>query len=45
MYGKGTVVRIRLLKIEATTNQAFCAIVCNSYEDPLYLYMHLLIYQ
>lgn len=45
MYGKGTAARVGLLKIKATTNQACCAMICNSYEDSLYLYMHLLIYQ
>ena len=45
MYGKGTAARVGLLKIEATTNQACCAMICDTDEESLYLYMHLLFYQ
>jgi type I restriction enzyme S subunit len=42
LYGKGTAGRISLLKIEATTNQACCAMICESYEKAIYLYLFLL---
>lgn len=45
LYGKGTAARIGLLKIEATTNQACCAMICNDFNKTLYLYLFLLFNQ
>ncbi len=45
LYGKGTAARIGLLKIEATTNQACCAMICNDFNKTMYLYLFLLVNQ
>lgn len=45
LYGKGTAARIGLLKIEATTNQACCAMICNDFNKTLFLYLFLLFNQ
>jgi len=45
LYGKGTAARIGLLKIEATTNQACCAMICNDLNKTLFLYLFLLFNQ
>ena len=45
LYGKGTAARIGLLKIEATTNQACCAMICNDFNKTLLLYLYLLFNQ
>lgn len=42
LYGKGTAARVGLLKTEATTNQACCAMICESYIKSVYLYLFLL---
>ena len=42
LYGKGTAVRIGLLKLEATTNQVCCAMICNDFNKTLFLYLFLL---
>ena len=45
LYGKGTAARIGLLKFEATTNQACCAMICNDFNKTLFLYLFLLFNQ
>ena len=45
LYGKGTAARIGLLKLEATTNQACCAMICNDFNKTLFLYLFLLFNQ
>ena len=45
LYGKGTAARIGLLKLEATTNQACCAMICNDFNKTLFLYLFLLFHQ
>ena len=45
LYGKGTAARIGLLKHEATTNQACCAMICNDFNKTLFLYLFLLFNQ
>lgn len=45
LYGKGTAGRVGLLKFEATTNQACCAMICNNPNKAIYLYLYLLINQ
>ena len=45
LYGKGTAARIGLLKLEATTNQACCAMICNDFNKTSYLYLFLLFNQ
>ena len=45
LYGKGTATRIGLLKLEATTNQACCAMICDDLNKTLYLYLFLLFNQ
>lgn len=41
MYG-ATAGQVGYLKIETTTNQACCAMICNSLSDSAYLYFHLI---
>jgi len=45
LYGTGTAARIGLLKLEATTNQACCAMICNDFNKTLFLYLFLLFNQ
>ena len=45
LYGKGTAARIGLLKLEATTNQACCAMICEDFNKALFLYLFLLFNQ
>ena len=45
LYGKGTAARIGLLKLEATTNQACCAMICEDFNKTLFLYLFLLFNQ
>ena len=45
LYGKGTAGRVGLLKINATTNQACCAMICNDINKSYYLYLYLLCHQ
>lgn len=42
LYGKGTAGRVGLLKFEATTNQACCAMICKDRIKSEYLYYYLL---
>ena len=42
LYGKGTAGRVGLLKFEATTNQACCAMICDEEIKSKYLYYYLL---
>lgn len=42
LYGKGTAGRVGLLKFEATTNQACCAMICDDEFKAEYLYFYLL---
>lgn len=42
LYGKGTAGRVGLLKFEATTNQACCAMICDDEFKEEYLYFYLL---
>ena len=42
LYGKGTAGRVGLLKFEATTNQACCAMICEDKIKSEYLFFYLL---
>ena len=45
MYGGGTIANVAFLKVETTTNQACCNMICSSYEKSAFLFFHCMYHQ